>query len=116
MFLTADQWWRVFLSLSAISDWHRARYAAEQMLQAISASGDNASRRYRWAAKTFLAEALAKGPTCRDDLQHSEQLYRDALELSRALARELDTPEARRDVSVSLNNVGPPHDLSKTAR
>jgi len=32
----------------------------------------------------------------------AEHLFAESLELRRALAKELDTPEARRDVSVSL--------------
>lgn len=105
MFLPAQHWWTVFSALRAIADWPRARFAAERMLEAASAGEDPATRRYRFAAQTFLAETFARDPDNSDDLSRSEKLYLCALELSRALARELDTPEARRDVSVSLVNL-----------
>ncbi len=44
--------------------------------------------------------ARAKG-----DLAAAERLFGESLDIRRALATELDTPEARRDVSVSLDNV-----------
>lgn len=102
MRMPAEQWWTVFSALRAVADWPRARFAAECMLDAVGAGEDAASRRLRYVAQTFLAEALSRDPEQRDDLARSEELFVSALATTRALARELDTPEARRDVSVSL--------------
>ncbi len=104
MRLPPERLWTVILALRTIGDWERTRFAAEQML--ASAIGDDpGSRRLRLSASTFLAEALERDPEARIDLGRAEQLYLGALDETRALARELDTPEARRDVSVSLDNV-----------
>ena len=92
----------MFSALKAVADWPRARFAAERMLESTGTAGDAASRRLRYVAQTFLAEALERDPENRNDLIRSEELLNDALSTTRALARELDTPEARRDVSVSL--------------
>ena len=105
MRLPAQHWWTVYSALRVIADWPRAKFAAERMLEAAGDAEDPAARRLRYAAKTFLAEALSRDPDGPNDLARAEDLYRDALAMTRALARELDTPEARRDVSVSLDNV-----------
>ena len=105
MRMPAEHWWTVFSALRAVGDWPRARFAAERMRDAAGSTEDAAARRLRYVAQTFLAEAMGRHPDGAGDLVQSEKLYRDALEITRALARELDTPEARRDVSVSLDNV-----------
>jgi hypothetical protein len=104
MRLPPERLWTVILALRMIGDWDRARFAAQQMLDS-SVGDDPAARRLRMAARAFLAEAMAKDPEAKADLARSEQLHCDALADARALAKELDTPEARRDVSVSLDNV-----------
>ena len=105
MRLPGEQWWNVYAALRAIGDWPRARFAAERMLEASGTGADVPSRRLRYAAQIFLGEALSRDPDSKDDLIRSYDLFRAALDITRALARELDTPEARRDVSVSLDNV-----------
>ncbi|HVC60509.1 MAG TPA: tetratricopeptide repeat protein [Acetobacteraceae bacterium] len=105
MRLPAERLWAVFLALREIGDWDRARFAAARMLEAAGDGAEPSARRLRMAAQTFLAETLAQHPEQRGDLAAAEQLNIDALAVARALAQELDTPEARRDVSVSLNNV-----------
>ena len=105
MRLPAEQWWTVFTALRSIADWPRAQVAATYMLEAAGTASDVASRRLRYVAQTFLAEALGRDPAGKEDFRRSYQLFEAALDSTRALARELDTPEARRDVSVSLDNV-----------
>ena len=104
MRLPPERLWTVILALRMIADWERTRFAAEQMLG--SAVGDDpASRRLRFVASTFLAEALERDPEARIDLTRAEQLHNGALDEARALATELDTPEARRDLAVSFLNL-----------
>jgi tetratricopeptide (TPR) repeat protein len=105
MRLPAEQWWNVYSALREVADWRRARFAAECMLEAIDPADNTASRRLRYVAQTFLAEALARHPESKEDFRLSYELSNSALGITRALAKELDTPEARRDVSVSLDNV-----------
>ena len=105
MRMPAEHWWTVFSALRAVGDWPRARFAAERIRDAAGSTEDAAARRLRYVAQTFLAEAMGRHPDGAGDLVQSEKLYRDALEITRALARELDTPEARRDVSASLINL-----------
>jgi hypothetical protein len=104
MRLPPEQLWTVILALRAIGDWDRARFAAQAMLESV-AGDDQTAQRLRLVARTFLGEAMERDPEKRDDLVRAEQLYRDTLADASALAKELDTPEARRDVSVSLDNV-----------
>ncbi len=47
---------------------------------------------------TRLAEALARNLENKDDLDKSYELFNAALDGARELARELDAPEAWRDV------------------
>ncbi len=42
----------------------------------------------------------------RSDLEQAERLFTHSLEIDKRLAEELDTPDAHRDLSVSLNKLG----------
>jgi hypothetical protein len=49
--------------------------------------------------------SVANAAVARGDLAGAERTFAESLVISRALARELDTPEAKRDLSIALNNV-----------
>ncbi|MFO0453590.1 MAG: hypothetical protein ACK52I_33875, partial [Pseudomonadota bacterium] len=106
MRLTPENLLSVFYALRGISAWDDARFIAEHMLEGTSHGSDRYARNLGAIARRCLADCLYNDPgEGKSDLATAERLYAEALDISRALARELDTPEARRDVSVSLNYV-----------
>jgi tetratricopeptide (TPR) repeat protein len=103
--LPAILYWQPIVTLARgerAADLAAAGNLANRMLAAARVEPQtNDNVRLVMAASTFLAGAAR----ARGDLDEAEKLYRESLGIRRRLAEALKTPEAERDVSVSLDNV-----------
>ena len=82
----------------------QAARAAARDLAARAEGSDDQSARARREYATGLTQS-GEQERINGDVRRSADMHAAALALFRALAAELGTPESRRDVSVSLNNV-----------
>ena len=99
--------WTVFDALTGIGEWDDARWTAERLRDTAASKADESpvSLRNRAIAASLLADCLRSDAESEADLALAASLYAEALEIARALRERLGTPQAERDVSVSLNNV-----------